>query len=152
MDSRIDRYFKEAVKDLNEVILHDKDLWYTYVINLSQHLKVAYTTVVFHQQVYNGGLHQYFFNAYGQFAYLTVELLQLIKATKAIAILEKATNLVNNENIEQNKFRTKIFERDFPMLTDFDGDLCNSLELLDDDYYDSHEDIEQLLVDYLENH
>jgi len=33
-------------------------------------------------------LHQYFFNAYGQFGYLTVEHLKLIEAFKASNILE----------------------------------------------------------------
>lgn len=35
-----DKYYKEAVKGLNEVILEDKDLWYSYVINLPLHLKL----------------------------------------------------------------------------------------------------------------
>jgi hypothetical protein len=67
-----DKYYKEAVTGLNETILNDIDLWYSYVINLPPHLQIVYTIVVFHQQVFSGGLHQYFFNSYGQFAYLTV--------------------------------------------------------------------------------
>jgi hypothetical protein len=87
-----DKYYKEAVTGLNETILNDKDLWYSYVINLPLYLQIVYTIVVFHQQVFNGGLHQYFFNSYGQFAYLTVEHLKLIKAFKTSNILERAIN------------------------------------------------------------
>lgn len=85
-----DKYYKEAVKDLNDVVLQDKDLWYSYILHLPIHLQVTYTIIVFHQQVFNGGFHQYFFNSYGQFAYLTVDHLKLIKAFKTAEILEKA--------------------------------------------------------------
>jgi hypothetical protein len=43
-----DKYYKEAVKDLNEVIFHDKDLWYSYIINLPIYLQVVYTIITFH--------------------------------------------------------------------------------------------------------
>lgn len=56
----INNYYKEAVIGITESILLDKDLWYSYIINLPQHLSVTYTVVIFHQQVFNGGLHNIF--------------------------------------------------------------------------------------------
>lgn len=146
----IEKYYKEAVAGLNEAILNDKDLWYSYVANLPVHLQVVYTAVIFNQQVFNGGLHQYFFNSYGQFAYLTVEHLKLIKAVKASDILERAIQEVNSEKFSINDFRAKVFNRELDRIADFDGDLCNYLELLDDEYDNLNEDIKQLLVDYLQ--
>lgn len=147
-----DDYYKKAVKDLNETILEDKDLWYSHIINLPEPLEITYTVVVFHQQVFNGGFHQYFFNAYGQFAYLTVDNLRLIKAFKAADILERAITHVNIEKFSLDEFRAKIFERELSRIADFDEDLSDILEKLDDEYYDLDEDLEQLLVDYLKDH
>lgn len=146
-----DKYYKEAVTGLNEIILNDKDLWYSYVINLPLHLQIVYTIVVFHQQVFNGGLHQYFFNSYGQFAYLTVEHLKLIKAFKTSNILERAIQEVNIEELNVNEFRAKVFNRELDKVANFDEELCASLELLDIEYDYLDEDLEQLLVDYLES-
>lgn len=146
----IEKYYKEAVSGLNEIVLNDKDLWYNYVINLPINLQTVYTTVVFHQQIFNGGLHQYFFNSYGQFAYLTVEHLKLIKAFKTSDILEKAIRKVNTEGFKVNEFREKVFNREFNRISDFDEELCNFLELLDDEYDNLNEDFEQLLMDYLQ--
>jgi hypothetical protein len=146
-----DKYYKEAVTGLNETILNDKDLWYSYVINLALHLQIVYTIVVFHQQVFNGGFHQYFFNSYGQFSYLTVEHLKLIKAFKTSSILERAISEVNIENFSIDEFRAKIFNREIDRIADFDERLSEFLELLDNEYDDLNEDLEQLLVDYLES-
>ncbi|MCY1239779.1 hypothetical protein D3C87_41590 [compost metagenome] len=146
----INHYYKNAVKGLNEIILEDKDLWYSHIINLPQNLQATYTIVVFHEQVFNGGLHQYFFNSYGQFAYLTVEHLRSIKAFKSAAILDSAITLVNIEKMGLDEFRTKIFERELSQIIDFDDDLCDALTELDDEYYDLDEDLEQLLTDYLQ--
>ncbi len=147
----INSYFKEAVDGLNEGILHDKDLWYSYVINLPIRLQIVYVIVVFHQQVFNGGLHQYFFNSYGQFAYLTIKHLKSIKAFKTASILEKAVNHVNIEKFSIEEFRQKIFNREIDSVVDFDEKLCNSLDELDNKYDNLDEDLEQLLVDYLVN-
>lgn len=149
----IDNNYKKAVKGLNETILADKDLWYSHIINLPQNLQVTYTIAVLNQQVLNGGFHQYFFNSYGQFAYLTVDHLKSIKAFKSAAILDRAINLVNIEGMSLNEFRTKIFERELSRLVDFDDDLCDALEKLDDEYIDldKDEDLEQLLVDYIQS-
>lgn len=145
-----DKYYKEAVIGMNNTILNDKDLWYNYVVNLPQHLQIVYTIVIFHQQVFNGGLHQYFFNSYGQFAYLTVEHLKLIKAFKTLNILERAISQVNIEELSVNEFRAKIFSRKLDRIADFDEELSDYLELLDNEYDDLDENLEQLLVDYLE--
>lgn len=145
------KYYKEAVSGLNETILNNKDLWYSYIINLPLQLQIVYTIVVFNQQVFNGGFHQYFFNSYGQFAYLTVEHLKLIKAFKTSSILDRAISQVNIEELSVNEFRAKIFSRELNRIADFDEELCDFLELLDNEYDNLDEDLEQLLVNYLES-
>jgi capsid portal protein len=146
-----DSYYKKAVEELSEATLMDKDVWYSHILNLPEHLQVTYTVIIFDQQVFNGGFHQYFFNSFGQFAYLTIDNLRLIKAFKAADLLERATNLVNAEQISLNEFRRKVFDRDFPKIVDFDDELFDALSALDDEYYALDENLEQLLVDYLNN-
>lgn len=146
------KYYANSVKGLNDKILNDKDLWYNYINDLPRNLQVTYTIIIFHDQVFNGGLHQYFFNSYGQFAYLTIENLKLIKAFEASKILEKAVEIVNSEHYNIEEFRTKIFSRKLEKITEFDDELFDLLEKLDDEYYNLDEDLEQLLIDYLQNH
>ncbi|GAA0882183.1 hypothetical protein GCM10009120_07800 [Sphingobacterium siyangense subsp. cladoniae] len=150
-DEIIIHYYKKAVIGLNENILDDKDLWHSYVINSPIHLQTVYNVVTFHHQVFNGGLHQYFFNSYGQFAYLTVDNLKQIKAFESSNVLEKAISQVNIEDFSIGEFRTKIFNRKLEKIADFDEGLCNFLELLDDEYDNLSEDLEQLLVDFIKN-
>jgi galactose mutarotase-like enzyme len=147
-----DSHYKKAVEGLNQKILENKDLWFSHILNLPEHLQVTYTIIIFDQQIFNGGFHQYFFNSYGQFAYLTIDNLRLINAVRAADILERATNLVNADQISLNEFRRKIFDRDFPKITDFDDELFDALSVLDDEYDARDENLEQLLVDYLSNY
>ncbi|WP_306565160.1 DMP19 family protein [Flavobacterium lindanitolerans] len=144
-----DSHYKKAVEGLNQKILENKDLWFSHILNLPEHLQVTYTVIIFDQQIFNGGFHQYFFNSYGQFAYLTIDNLRLINAVRAADILERATNLVNADQISLKEFRRKIFDRDFPKITDFDDELFDALSALDDEYDTLDENLEQLLVDYL---
>ena len=147
----IDKYYQEAVKGLNEIVFQDKDLWYSYVIHLDSNVQVVYNVIVFHQQVLNGGLHQYFFNSYGQFAYLTVENLKLIKAFKTAEILESALSEVNIEHDDIDKFRENIFNRKNSRIVDFDNQLFDYLNDLDSKYYSLDEDIKKLLLNYLKS-
>lgn len=128
-----------------------KDLWYNYITSLPLGHQAVYTIVVLHQQVSNGGLHQYFFNSYGLFAYLTVEHLKLIGAINTANILEHAIKEVNTEGYSVSVFQDKIFNRQLDRISNFDEDLVNSLQLLDNEYDDSEEDLEHLLGTYLIN-
>jgi galactose mutarotase-like enzyme len=147
-----DSHYKKAIEGLNQKILENKDLWFSHILNLPEHLQVTYTVIIFDQQIFNGGFHQYFFNSYGQFAYLTIDNLKLINAVRAADILERATNLVNADQISLKEFRRKIFDRDFPKIADFDDELFDALSVLDDEYDALDENLEQLLVNYLSNH
>lgn len=142
-------FYKESIEGLNGLILNDKDLWYSYVVNLPLNLQVVYTIIIFHQQVFNGGFHQYFYNSYGQFAYLTIENLNLIKAYKSSNLLSKALVLVNYEELNESDFRAKIFHREIQRLINFDDELCETLDILNNEYDEVDEDLEQLMVEYL---
>lgn len=146
----ISNYYKEAVAGLTEGILNDEILWYHYVDNLPPKLKVVYTISTFHQQVFNGGLHQYFFNAYGQFAFLTLESLKLIKAHKIYEILKKAVQEVNRDQHSIEEFRHRVFNRKLERIVSFEDELSDYLNELDIKYYNLEgEDIEDLMIKYL---
>lgn len=147
-DMIIEVYYRKAVEGLTENILDDQDIWYSYVINLPDELQITYTVDIFQQQVLNGGFHQYFFNSYGQFAYLTIEHLLSIQAIKSASILQRAVDEVNSERLSLNNFRKKIFNRELDRIVDFDEDLIDYLEKLDDEYDNTEEDLEQLIIDY----
>jgi hypothetical protein len=87
----IESTFKDAVLGLDASILEDPyPTWFKYITNLPLSQRLTYMVVVFHNQVFNGGLHQYFFNSYGQFANETVDCLRIIKAYPQADILNKA--------------------------------------------------------------
>lgn len=145
----IDEYYKEAVKGLTQKVLEDRDLWYSHVLNLPDELQITYTIAILHQQVFNGGFHQYFFNGYGQFAYITLGNLKTIQAFKTANILNRALLNVNKEKYDIDEFRDKIFNRTLEAISDFDENLGDTLNDLDNEYYLLDEDLEQLIVDYL---
>ncbi|WP_330747609.1 DMP19 family protein [Chryseobacterium sp. CP-77] len=149
----IDKTYSEAVIGLDEETLKDCDLWYNYVLNLPKAQQVVYTVILLNWQIENGGFHQYFFNSYGQFAYLTIKNLNLIEATHRADLLDSATHLVNEEYFIEDKFRHLIFNREFSKIVDFDDLLFDKLNELDDKYYNMEdENIFDLLQRYLDNH
>ena len=151
MENIIDKIYSEAVKGLDEEKLKDCDAWYNHVLNLPKAQQIVYTVILLHWQVENGGFHQYFFNSYGQFAYLTIKNLKLIEASQRANLLDVATHLVNDEYLIEDNFRSLIFNREFSKIVDFDDILFDKLNELDDKYYEmKDENISDLLSSYLE--
>jgi hypothetical protein len=147
----IDIYYKEAVKDLNKSIMEDKDTWYEYVMQLPEHLQVVYTLVNFHQQLFKGGFHLYFSEPHGQFAYLALENLWMIKAIKSFMLLKGALNEVNTESHKPDAFRDHIFKGTLRPIKESDEDFVDILDELDTEYYSLDEDMEELLSGYLKS-
>lgn len=148
---KISLYYKEAVSGLTEEVLEDNELWYRYVLHLPIRLQIVYTISVLHQQVYNGGFHQYFFNSYGQFAYATLNNLILVKAYTTSELLRNAIQIVNYENWSIEDFRQKIYERQIKKIVEFDRVLGEKLDLLDGKYYYSNENLELLILKYVDS-
>lgn len=147
----IDIYYKEAVKELNKSVMKDKDIWYGYVTNLPEHLQVVYTLVNFHQQLFKGGFHLYFSEPHGQFAYLALENLWMIKAIKSFMLLKGALNEVNTEMYNPDEFREHVFKGTLAPLKESDKEFVDVLDELDTEYYSLDEDIEELLASYLKS-
>lgn len=146
----IEKYYQEAVKGIKEEWFYDISIpnWYSYVVNLPQKPKITYLIIVFNNQVFNGGFHQYFINGYGQFAIETIEALLEIGAFESSNLLQKAYSLVNSNNNSDLEFRDNLLNKKIEDL--FSKDVLNKpLEELDDMYYDKKEDIENLLGMFL---
>jgi len=146
----IEEKYAEAVKGIKEEWFSESNTkWYDHIIWLPVQQRVCYLVVVFHNQVFNGGLHQYFANGYGQFAKETINALKTIGALKKAELLGKALQLVNSENYSDEIFRKKLLGKQIPQLF-FKDDLFEPLDNLDNTYYSlENEDIEQLLGNYL---
>ncbi len=146
----IEREYEEAVKGLNKEWFYSRDgHWYDYITSLPLKLKITYLIVVFHNQVFNGGLHQYFVNGYGQFAKETIDALIEIKAIKKAEVLSAAYKIVNVKNYNYKSFRKNLLERKIDELFVSD-DLVIPLDDLDNKYYDTEtEDLVELLSNYL---
>jgi hypothetical protein len=152
MENIIEKYYYETVKGINEAILKDKNAWYQKILNLPIAQQVVYTIVLFHSQVENGGFHQYFFNSYGQFVFLTLNNLKLVGANSRYNLLERALKEVNNENLDEGTFRELVFTRKLERIVSFDQKLFDYLNELDNEYYDlEKEEIEELLTSFLES-
>jgi hypothetical protein len=146
----ITKKYAEAVQGINAEWFEKPDnKWYDYVINLPIQLQITYLVVVLHNQVFNGGFHQYFVNGYGQFAKETINALVEIGAFRKAELLKEALGIVNFENDNSEIFREKLITKKIKAL--FVGnDLDDPLNKLDDEYYDSEvEDINLLLGKYL---
>jgi len=152
MKNIVEKYYYESVKGIDESILDNKNTWYNYVLNLRINQQVVYTVVLFHSQVENGGFHQYFFNSYGQFAYLTLNNLKLIGAKSRHDLLERALKEVNYENWNEVTFRELVYSRKLERISSFDQELFDILNELDNEYYAlENEEILELLTNYLES-
>jgi hypothetical protein len=143
-------YYQEAVKGIDENLLKNEQDWCNYVLSLPRHLQVVYTILIFHQQVYNGGLHQYFYNGYGLFVFETIRNLKSVGANQTEEILRSALEAVNVEKLSEGEFRKKSFNREHDRINSFDKPLGKFLDDLDKKYYSQKEDVHQLLVNFLE--
>ena len=149
-EQKIESLYNKSLEGINSQILSSKDYWYNYVLSLSIEFRVVYTISILHQQVLNGGFHQYFFNPYGIFSYLTIDSLNKIKAFQFSELLSKAILLVNEQNFELEQFQEKVFNRRLDKVVNFDDDLCDLLEELDEEYYKIEATLVKLLEDYLQ--
>ncbi len=150
MNDIIEEKYLDAVKGLDENILQDVNKWYDHIYNLPTEQQIVYTVSILNWQVKNGGFHQYFFNSYGIFAFLTLKNLEELKLFEIKNILSEALSLVNYEDLEEDEFKLKIFDREIKKITDFDEELFENLNNLDDSYYSiSDEEIFNSLEKYL---
>jgi hypothetical protein len=147
----IDLYYSSAVKGIKDEWLVNLDEgWYNHITNLPEKERVVYHIAILDEEISNGGFNQYFVNGYGQFARDTILSLKLIKANKTALILEKAFQFVNQENLEDDVFRSKLLLGDIDGLYD-DESLDDSLNELDEEYSEYQDNLGSLLVDYLRN-
>jgi hypothetical protein len=147
----IDQFYAKAVFGLNEEKLSNMDVWYSHISNLPDHLKAVYTISTLHQQVTNGGFHQYFFNSYGIFAYMALEYLEKIKAVSTKKLLEKVLSKVNSARLGVFEFNEQIFMRQHAGINSFDDKLGDFLDKCDDEFYNFNEDLTMLLGEYLKS-
>lgn len=147
----IEKIYLESTKGIQkEWFVSELPHWYSYIINLPKHLQVTYLTVILENQVINGGFHQYFVNAYGQFAKETVDALIEIGAFEKSNLLDKARNIVQG-GLNDEEFRKGLINKTLGKLF-IDDDLFDPLEDLDNIYYDlEDEDISDLLGKYLKS-
>ena len=137
------------MKGIDENLLTDAELWYEYVFKLPSDFQIIYTIIILDWQVNNGGFHQYFFNAYGQFAFLTIKNSELIKAVEHKTLLEKALKKTNSDKFSEVDFRKLIYHRKLKIIVEFENKLFKQLDDLDTQYYDLKEDLRQLYVNFI---
>ncbi|MBK7884944.1 MAG: DUF4375 domain-containing protein [Chitinophagaceae bacterium] len=107
----IEKKYIEAVRGIKKEWYDKADSkLYNYIINLPILLQITYLIVILDNQIFNGGIHQYFVNGYGQFAEETIEALFKIGAKKKAYIIQKALLLVNSEQYSIEIFREKFIK------------------------------------------
>lgn len=146
----IEEKYAEAVSGIKEDWFKATNTkWYDYVVGLPIHLQIVYLVVVLHNQIFNGGFHQYFVNGYGQFAKETINALKIIGALKKAELLKEALKIVNEKNSSDAVFRRQLLNKEIAQLFSNDS-LFAPLDKLDSAYYtDESEDLEKLLGHYL---
>jgi len=149
----IEKKYTEAVQGIKEEwFLNSDSSWYDYIVELPRDLKVTYLVTILHNEVFNGGFHQYFVNGYGQFAAQTIPVLIEIGALRKAELLKKALSLVNRDNATDIIFRKRLLNRSIRTLFD-DDTLFDPLDQLDKEYYQCEEveEVEVQLGRYLLN-
>jgi hypothetical protein len=147
----IDEKYANAVSGMkNEWFLIPDGRWYDHVMQLPVSVQTTYLIVVLHNQVLNGGFHQYFFNGYGQFASETIIRLKQIGALTNVELLHDAIRLVNSGELTESEFREMLLKKKIKALFD-DTRLETALSTLDDAYYanEKEQSIIRRLTDYL---
>ncbi|GAB3933651.1 DMP19 family protein [Mucilaginibacter myungsuensis] len=146
----VENIYSRAVEGIQKNwFLNRNTDWYDYVVSLPIELKITYLVIVVHNQVVNGGFHQYFVNGYGQFAKETIIALLDIGASKRAKLLEKSFEMVNNDNISIEVFRERLLDKDIESFFISD-ELYEPLDELDTQYYNIiDEEIDVLLGNYL---
>jgi len=146
----IEKKYIEAVRGIKKEWYDKADSkLYNYIINLPILLQITYLIVILDNQIFNGGIHQYFVNGYGQFAEKTIEALFKIGAKKKAYIIQKALLLVNSEQYSIEIFREKLLKFEIDNLFKNDN-LFEPLDDLDSKYENIiDEDIETLLSEYI---
>lgn len=74
----------------------------------------------------------------------------MINAYRIADLLDKALDKVNYNKHSNYDFRDNIFNCRIEGIVNFDVPLTNYLDKLDDEYYSMDEDLEKLLIEYLE--
>jgi len=142
-------YEAAVLKIEEEWLIKDYAKWYEHITALPEHLQITYLIVLMDNQVFNGGFDQYFVNGYGLFATETIRALIKIGAKQKANLLEKAFKRINKDNDSDPVFRRRIFNKEILALFN-DEKLEIFLEKLDDAYYESSEEIDELLATYLQ--
>jgi hypothetical protein len=150
MNSIIINTYNKSVKGITEELLKNKEKWYDFVLNMPKSEQIVYTIILFHSQIENGGFHQYFFNSFGQFVYLVIKNLEIIKSIKRRKTLLAAINLINKGNLDEDTFRSLLVQKKIMTIQNFDDNIAKSLDKLDSEYFQiENEDINVLLENYL---
>lgn len=121
------------------------DQWKEAVSKLDKIRKAVYLIGVLNQQILNGGFMQYFDNSYGMFGYETLRALLAIGASERASMLEKALQIVNQENLNELEFSKFIMHKII------DEERGVELDHLDNHYYslEDSEDLEELLGNWI---
>lgn len=142
--------YDSAVKGLTEGMLLDEKKWYNCVVALPLSEQIVYTVGVLNWQVENGGFHQYFFNGYGQFVFLTLKNLKVLGASDHYSLLHSAVKLINEDSLDESSFRSIIFNRRHKKIVEFEKELFGKLNDLDTRYYKMQEKEGHHIIDVLE--
>ena len=146
----IDRYYAAAMSGINVNWLNSlREEWYDYITSLPNKERTTYLIAVLDDQIYNGGLNQYFVNGYGQFAFETITALEQIGALASAELLRKAYDSVNASNYDGKEFRNRLVAGEIDKLYDSE-ELDSYLDALDDTYVERVDDIGRLLIKYLQ--
>lgn len=122
--------------------------WRSVVNEMEMSVATVYRIGIFNLEMVNGGLIQYFDNAYGIFAYETLADFKRIGANLSYQILETGLKYVNPEIYSDERFIKLVTEREYE---DYENLISPKLSELDNKYYElnENEDLGKLLADYI---
>lgn len=133
-------YAKEALRkdtitdtliDINDALC-EKTNYGDNLQNLSHAEKTIFFIGIFESMVNSDGFYGYLNGSYGKFAKKTIEALKTIEANFTAKLLKEAIAIFEN-NLDSN------------------GESIQSLDELDDKFYEYNEDLEKMQIDFIKD-
>jgi hypothetical protein len=109
--------------------------------------QMLYTTIILEGEVNNGGFNQYFWNTEGKFADQALAGFRLVEAEQYAGILQRAIAVQKQEAPEMQKYKDRDTLEAFSESYEH-----TKLNKLDDEFYDSTEDLSALRTKYIRAH
>lgn len=145
VESIPDEKVVEVIYDYALFCIGDKSYEDDTLNQLPEPVQAVFLVWLLNGEVHNGGFDQYFFNSSGYFIYETIDFLAKIKACNVQNLTQKALDAVNVIGFDEEQYKALQKSQEL----EYDEEVSEILENLDNKFYDYPDDLDELLLNYV---